>query len=322
MTTAHTIRVLTWTAFVALSVVACANKRPVPAPTPVTEPQPQPPVAAREPTRPAPAPVARPPTELERETAQTYALQGAELLQDGSVTEARIELQRSRKLDPQNSLATDLLQQIDEDPAAWQGKDYFERTVASGDTLSRIAERYLGNKFRFYFLARYNNISVPRHLQVGQVIKIPGKAPKEDAVKLSPKPAPPRAPPPQDIEAPAGKAFDLAVEMYGAADHFRNAGNVKQMRDYLDKSHYYYREGLRLTHNIQAHQPKPSYLKQHLADSYHREAMKTYTRREVDLAIPMFQRVLEIDPEHQLASDYLKRAADLQRRIDNLRTAK
>jgi hypothetical protein len=42
--------------------------------------------------------------------------------------------------------------------------------------------------------------------------------------------------------------------------------------------------------------------------------MKAHYDQEMDLAIHLFQRVLDVDPEHQLAAENLKRDKDLLRR--------
>ncbi len=54
---------------------------------------------------------------------------------------------------------------------------FFRYTVQRDDSLSKIAQQYLGDRFRFHILAKYNDISNPSKLAAGQVIKIPGRAP-------------------------------------------------------------------------------------------------------------------------------------------------
>ena len=46
-------------------------------------------------------------------------------------------------------------------------------TVVSGDTLFKIAEKFLGDGNRYTELAKHNNIANPDHIEVGQVITIP-----------------------------------------------------------------------------------------------------------------------------------------------------
>lgn len=115
-----------------------------------------------------------------------------ELLDNGEADAARIELQRVLRADPRNQLADKLLHHLKIDPQVVLGRESYAYTVKPNETLSRIAQRVLGDPYDFYLLARYNNIRVPRMVSGGQVIRLPGKPP------APPPPAPVRAtaPPP------------------------------------------------------------------------------------------------------------------------------
>ncbi|MCK7513606.1 MAG: LysM peptidoglycan-binding domain-containing protein [Desulfobacterales bacterium] len=77
------------------------------------------------------------------------------------------------------------------DPVATLGSESFNCTIRAGDTLSRIAGRFLGDIYQFHILARYNDIAFPKQVHVGQVIKVPGKAPPPSAApEPAAKPAP------------------------------------------------------------------------------------------------------------------------------------
>ena len=82
------------------------------------------------------------------------------------------------------------------------GREYFSYRVQPGESLSRIAGRFLNDVHLFYALARYNDIKVPRQLQGGQLIKVPGKAPPPSATPAPPA-APVPAPPPPAAPAAA-----------------------------------------------------------------------------------------------------------------------
>ena len=45
--------------------------------------------------------------------------------------------------------------------------------VKKGETLGKVAQCYLGDPIRFYALARYNAIAVPRTIPAGTKLKIP-----------------------------------------------------------------------------------------------------------------------------------------------------
>ena len=52
---------------------------------------------------------------------------------------------------------------------------YHIHEVASGDTLSAIAKKYLGNAGKYMEIAKFNEISNPDAIKAGQVIRIPNK---------------------------------------------------------------------------------------------------------------------------------------------------
>jgi len=161
-----------------------------------TEPQPSP---APSPS-PTPPPPSGPATPVAQQQAQKAALAAAEMLESGNEEPARAELKRALGMDPQNKLALNLTRQMAADPLATLGRESFVYTVRPSDTMSRIAQRFLGDVYAFYILSRYNDIKVPKQVSSGQVIRIPGKAPppSQTSPAATPEPAPPRAtaPPP------------------------------------------------------------------------------------------------------------------------------
>ena len=209
------------------------------------------------------------------------------------------------KFDPHNVLALLMLRQLTEDSVVMLGKEYFLYKVLPGDNLSKIAERFLGDKYLFYALARYNNISVPRQLQAGQIIKVPGKAPKNPAPIPAP-PPPPQPPPPP----PSSEACDKAFQFYQLSEQQRAAG--KEILGTLDKAHEWYRECAKLASQSTEARTKLVQMKRPLADAYYREGLKGFHNQQLDLAIQLFQRSLEIDPKHPGAADYLRRAIVLR----------
>ena len=130
---------------------------------------------------------------------QIAAQLDADIVLEGSV-------QRALVADPNNRLAQSLLKQIQADPLATLGRESFVYRVQPGESLSRIAQRFLGDIHQFYILARYNDIKVPRQLQGGQVIRIPGKAPPPPAPSPIKGPPTPPAPPPAASQADDGRA--------------------------------------------------------------------------------------------------------------------
>ena len=132
--------------------------------------------------------------------------QALELLDAGDVLGAREKLACALELSPGSSQASLLLEQLDADPAEYLGNQYFWYKVKSSETLSKIANQYLGTSLKFVILARYNNIDVPANLVAGRDIKIPGTEPLVEKL-----PEPDTLP--DTIMLDAVKLRDQALEM-------------------------------------------------------------------------------------------------------------
>lgn len=118
------------------------------------------------------------------------------LLDRGREPEAKDELARVCRLDPGNEDARKFIAQIEQVPDAFFnarfGEKRFPYAVQPGDTLSKIAGRFLKDEYLFYALARSNGIRAPSSLEVGQTIRVPG--------------APPPAAPERDLAPPSVSA--------------------------------------------------------------------------------------------------------------------
>jgi len=106
-------------------------------------------------------------------------------LDAGRIERAEQGLRDLLKRRPDSPLAERLLAQIHADPIERFGPDYYEITVAPGDTLSAIALRELGDSLLFFAVARYNRIDAPRHLQPGRVLRIPERLKAEAEHRLT-----------------------------------------------------------------------------------------------------------------------------------------
>ncbi len=111
------------------------------------------------------------------DTASGYWKNALKHMQHGNEEEAQWALQQALKLNPNSNIAKKLLHQIEVDAINEFGIVNFEYQVQYGDSLSAIAKRYLEDPLLFYLLAKYNQISNPSHLVVGQYINIPGAKP-------------------------------------------------------------------------------------------------------------------------------------------------
>lgn len=293
----------------ALALSACATKPAEPAPVPETAPA----------TTPAPAPEPPPPpTPAQQQQAQKVAQGVVELLEGGNEDQARAELQRALSLDPSNKLALNLQKQMTEDPQATLGRESFPYVVRSGDTLSRIAGRFLGDIYAFHILARYNNIRVPRQVGEGTTIRIPGKAPPPEPVRAtrpatSPaKPAEPEpaAAPPVVAAVPAAPAEPSPGEKaFRSAEASAKAGNLERaLADYKQAASL----------GFAAAGPKVDATSKRLVETHSRNARSALARQDLDGAIKSWDKVLELEPANETAKLERQKALRLKEKVNAL----
>ncbi|MBP8139626.1 MAG: LysM peptidoglycan-binding domain-containing protein [Burkholderiales bacterium] len=289
---------------VAIAVAGCASEGTKPA-----EPKAQPTPAAAQPApvdvRPVAAPAVPdvPPAEA-RPMAAKLALQAVDQLQVGDEASARATIEQALKLDPANDLAKKLLDQINADAQRELGAVYFRYTVQPADTLSKLAQQYMGDRFRFWILAKYNDIGNPSRLGAGQVIKIPGRQPVtppppvvEPATRVEPA-APAPAPEPKP---------ELADAMKRGAD-LEKAGNLEAAyATYVDAA-------ARFPASADAAKKRDA-AKVALIRQLDREASQAFQRQNLDLAITKWDRVLELDANNKNARLKREQALDLKKRM-------
>lgn len=291
------------------ALAGCATPPPAPAPAAPT-------------AIPAPAagtPLPAPATAVEqlnpaqaRAQAQKLAVEAVDELQNGDETTARATLDRALALDPANELARKLYDQIRADAQKELGPVFFRYTVQRDDSLSKLAQLYLGDRFRFYILAKYNEMTNPNRLAAGQVIKIPGKGP------VAPPPAaPPRAVEPVEPPKPAAVAPAAEPEPKGRDDV---SVALRKARELEAKGNF---EGAYAAINDAAARfpGNEAVAKQRdatraaLLRSLDREATQAFQRQNLDLAIAKWDRMLEVDPANRKARLERERAADLKKRM-------
>jgi len=296
------LRRLAVPATVALLVAACASPdagQSASAPAPGATTTSRPPAAATAPT-PTPAAPEMPAAEA-KPAAQRFALQAVDQLQSGDEPGARQNLERALQLDPTNDLAKKLLDQINADAQRELGPTFFRYTVQPGDSLSRIAQQYLGDRFRFWILAKYNDISNPSRLPAGAVIKVPGRAPA-----VAPPPVA-TEPPPRPAAAPEPAATELAYALKTGAD-LEKAGN-------LEGAYSAYVEIVaRYPSSTEAVKGRDT-TKAALIRNLDREASVAFQRQNLDLAIAKYNRILELEPANKKAALERERALDLKKRM-------
>ena len=164
----------------------------------------------------------------------------AALLDRGEVRSAEKRLRKGLDRDPMNPSLQVLLQGIEGDARTDLGPKNFSYTVRSGETMTELAERFLGNRLKSYQLAKYNGIDVPDALEVGRELLIPGQSPNAASTPRSTPKAEKAAParPKTEVAKPAKPAAAPAPRKtvdHAAARRARSAGlvalnqgNVKQ----------------------------------------------------------------------------------------------
>lgn len=188
-----------------------------PAPPAIAEAAPQPPAL---PATPLPSTSMKVPSSaepLERdleecpandpESARSRVRTATKLLHAGKPKVARRELILALCQEPNHSTAKDLLRQTDAPIEELEGLKTIEYTVQSGDSLSRIAEKFMNDSLQFYVLARINGITEPGMLTAGRTIKIPVN--KDAAIKLENS----DITPPAISSEPAGGKYKAPLEV-------------------------------------------------------------------------------------------------------------
>lgn len=272
---------------VGAGLIAGCPTVPTPAPAPSNTPRPATPGPAPAPVAPTPAPEAPPPVvPMSPQAIQKAVTTAIELLEGGNEDQAMAELQRVLAAEPGHRLAQSLMRQIKEDPQVMFGRESWNYRVQAGESLSRIAQRFMNDVHLFYGLARYNDIKVPRQLAGGQTIRVPGKAPPPSA--LLPAPAPAAAPRPP-AAAPAPAATPTAAPTPAPAPE-APAMDGKARADAI----------ARCT----------------------RQAKTAIAKQNLNEAIRNWDCVLELDPDNRSAQLERTRAVDLKDRLDKLEKQK
>lgn len=291
----------------ALLAAACAT--PEPAPKPEPPPPPPPVVVAPEPPKPVPPPEPQLSPAEKRAQAQKLTIDAITQLQNGEEAAAQRMLEQSLALDPGSDLAKKMMDQIKADPQKELGTVFFRYTVQRDDSLSKIAQQYLGDRYKFHILARYNDIGNPSKLAAGQVIKVPGRS----QVAAPPKPA---APPADVTDEAAKAAAPEAATPRNAAMALMRQGTDLQKAGNLEGAYDAFREAaLRDPGNRDAVLQRDA-TRQALARRYEREATQAFQRQNLDEAIGKWDRVLALEPGNQKAKLERERAIDLRKRLN------
>jgi len=254
------------------------------APTAPTEP---PAEVKQEPVSAPPGP--KPESPEAKLQSQKLAQDAHDLLQKGEESTAQEGLERALWLDPNNELARKLIAQIRTDAHKELGATSFAYTVQPDDTLSKLAQRFLNDRYRFYILAKYNDMRVPNKLATGQTIRIPGTEPKTAAVSKSPM---------RTIEQP-GKYVESpkAIEPpKSVKEHEPSSPSQPSVAAESESSK-----------------------QQATIQRYLREAEIAYRRQDLNTAIQKWDQVLRLSPNNQQAKLKRENAIRLKENIEKIK---
>lgn len=152
-------------------------------------------------------------------------------LEASDVQRARKLLKKMAQRDAADQRVITLRDGIDGNPQTLLGALAFSYRVQPGDTLSSLAQRFLGDRDKFFLLARYNSLARSR-VATGQVILIPGVEPvvKVDVVRQKSEANPADALPRPSVNAPRPTVVitdsGLAKALRGQALKALNQGKV------------------------------------------------------------------------------------------------
>jgi tetratricopeptide (TPR) repeat protein len=296
---------------IAVLMAGCATQPATPAAAP----------AAPAPAEPAPAPAPAAP-ELSpaqaKAQAQKLALEAVDKLQNGDEAAARQLLTQAQALDASNEIARKMSEQINADAQKELGAQFFRYTVQRDDSLSKLAQQYLGDRFRFYILAKYNDMANPSRLAAGQVIKIPGR--QQAAPPPTAAPAKPAAAPAETAEpAPAPPAPAVAepapVPTMTPVATLLQKGRQLEANGDLPGAYGAFSEAVALAPGNRDAVLQRDAAKAALIRSYDREATQAFQRQNLDLAIGKWDELLKLDPSNQKAKLERQRALDLKKQL-------
>jgi tetratricopeptide (TPR) repeat protein len=305
---------LAFAAAVAAFIAGCATAPP-PAPAPAPAPPPKAPEPVAAPT-PPPAPLVpeQPPAQATAE-AQNLAIAAIDMLQNGDEANAKTTLEKALAYDPANDLAKKLMDQIKADAQTELGSTFFRYTVQRDDSLSKIAQAYMGDRFRFYILAKYNDIANPSKLAAGQVIKVPGRAPATPPPRARPAAPAPATAEPAAAPAPAVAAPAEPEAPKKTMSSLMQQGMAQQKAGNLDAAYASFSEAVRAEPGNKEAATQRDAVKVALVRRYDREAVQAYQRQNLDLAIKKWDQILELDPNNQKAKLERERAVELKKKM-------
>jgi len=244
---------------------------------------------------------------LANATAKQRFSEALTLLARGEPNAARAELALYLDQQPGSRVARDLLRQIDTPASQYFPPEYEEVTLGSGDSLSSLSKQYLGSVYKFHALAKYNGITEPQRIRLGQRIRIPLTDSAKSAFASgdsTPAPAPA-----EEADMPEPEMMPEPVEPMVAEE--LPEPEPEEPEPVIEEA----------PEPAAVPEPEaPRFSAAELAEieSLHKEALNAYRRQNLDKAIGLWDEVLALDPEHENARLYRSQAISLKKKLSNL----
>ncbi|WP_018868825.1 LysM peptidoglycan-binding domain-containing protein [Thioalkalivibrio sp. ALgr3] len=279
-------------------------------------------------------------------------------LQAGEWDRAEAMLEQFRESRPEDPTARSLQRQLKEDPETLLADGETRHTVEAGDTLGLIARRYTGDATQFVILARLNDIRRPKHLTVGQQLRVPPSADPQDGGEPGVTPDLDEQLQALDAgaedgsgergesyrmtiradldagrheaayetaraarEAAPGEAWDDwldPLEREAAAAHYERRGLDARDRGDADAARDWLERALEAEPGREPARTELARLRRAEAETLHSAAIVHYRNQELERAIELWDAALELDPDFDAAEGYRLRARELQRRLENM----
>lgn len=221
-------------------------------------------------------------------------------------------------------------------------KGYVLHSVKSGESLSRIAERYYGDQSKFTIIAKYNNLTDATRIYAGQEIKVPeveglkfltGK--ENDNIFLKKESA-------DRIEDYRKQGVRLFQEnkYKEAIDEFNKAlamaHDDEELLEYIHKAHYelavtlfnnkdYYAARDQFKASIRYRDDCMTcveYLQKSeelYKELHYRKGMQYYEDEQLVEAIKEWEQVIDLDPDYKKAGYHIDQARGMLRKLEEIK---
>lgn len=262
-----------------------------------------------------------------------------ELLEEGDEATARVELVEYMANVRSSSVGSSLLRQIDTTPEDYYPQEYREVILGRGQSLSNVAETYLGSAIEFHALAKYNEIERPKRIFVGRIVKVPLTPaaetafaeladaldePVAESLILGDKSSVGQTVTMDTVETQTGgQAVSESQSLETGSSQMTPASAPSVMQNAAEDLGDELDSDIVLdapaTADVELEVPAETLSRESIdVDAVHRQAINAYRAQDLDTAISLWDKVLEADPSYEGARLYRAQALALKKRLKSL----